>query len=707
MTEDLFGAAGFSSFGLLFLWSIAAYWSSRLAYSSGKKQLRRRSLGLLTLVLLGEVLAFTKATIILSSWPTGWPQMQVKLGLELGLFVAPALATLVWSVPRLWRIARTEGGPQGKALPAEVRVNAAHIAVALPVQAVMLSAMTVFFYTFFTAVPLPVKMIVVPPLLAAAGTSIQGYRLHRRYLAMRSPAWTKPRLGVRVVLAAAGVLAAAAGLVIWLSAASQISRLPAEMNMAAGVMDYGGGAALATTDHAVHHGVGGTSLATLTGPREGTPDQRFTLTASKKTVTLSSGKQVEAWTFNDQLPGPELRVKQGQLVEVTLVNADIEDGVTLHWHGLDVPNAEDGVAGVTQNAVMPGQTYVYRFIASDAGTYWYHSHQQSYVGAGKGLFGSLLVEPAETSTEIKPNELDIPIIAHTYTTVDGTSNTISFGASDKRQIRQIAPGTAVRLRLINTDNSPMTFKLVGTAFQVTAIDGTSLLGPTDLVGKNLLLAAGGRYDVTFTMPEGDVLLGPQSEKERGSHASLLMSPDGRDGDFDDADAVDSRGPVFDPLTYGRPDSRIVAAFTGHYDREFQLILDKRLGFFDGRLAYSFTINGKLFPDTPMLMVKEGDMVKTTIVNHSSASHPMHLHGHHMLVLSRNGQPSSGSPWWVDTLNVAAGETYEIAFVADNPGLWMDHCHNLQHATAGMTMHLMYEGITTLYFVGSATTNHPE
>jgi FtsP/CotA-like multicopper oxidase with cupredoxin domain len=510
-----------------------------------------------------------------------------------------------------------------------------------------------------------------------------------------------------VLRAAAGVLAAAAGLVIWLSAASQISRLPAEMNMAAGVMDYGGGAAPTTTDHAAHHGVGGTSVATLTGPREGTPDQRFTLTASKKTVALSSGKQVEAWTFNGQLPGPELRVKQGQLVEVTLLNADIEEGVTLHWHGLDVPNAEDGVAGVTQDAVMPGQTHVYRFIASDAGTYWYHSHQQSYVGAGKGLFGSLIVEPPAASTEIKPNELDIPIIAHTYTTVDGTSNTISFGASDRQEIKQIAPGTPIRLRLINTDNSPMMFKLVGTAFQVAAIDGTSLHGPTDLVGNDLLLAAGGRYDVTFTMPERNVFLGPQSENGGGSHTALLLSPDGREGDISVSDAVSSGTSVFDPLTYGSPDAKAIAAFTGNYDREFQLILDKRLGFFNGRFTYSFTINGKLFPDTPMLMVKEGDIVKTTIVNHSSASHPMHLHGHHMLVLSRNGQTSTGSPWWVDTLNVSAGETYEVAFVADNPGLWMDHCHNLQHATAGMTMHLMYEGITTPYSVGSATTNHPE
>lgn len=710
MSEDLFGGAGFSSFGLLILWSVAAYCISRLAYSSGQKQLKRRSYGLLTFIFLGEVLFFVKAAIILTTWPAGWPPMQVKMGLELGLLGIPALATLGLTVPRLWRFARRGTAQSSAALPAEVRASATHIAVALPVQAVMLGAMTVFFYTFFTAVPLPVNLVLVPTLLAAVGTAVQGYRLHRRYLQMRSPAWTKPRLGVRVLRAAAGVLTGAAVVWIWLSAASQMSRLPAEMNMAAGVMDYGGGAA-PTAHHAAHHDVGVTSVASLTGPREGEPDQRFTLTAAKKTVVLSSGKQVEAWTFNGLTPGPELRVKQGQLVEVTLVNTDIEDGVTLHWHGLDVPNAEDGVAGVTQDAVMPGQTYVYRFIAMDAGTYWYHSHQQSYVEAGKGLLGSLIVEPTEKQALTQDHIVEIPIVAHSFETIidskNGKSRSFAFGTSDTKQIKIIDPGTHVRLRLINTDNSPVTFSLLGTPFQVAAIDGTDLLGPTDLKDQDLSVASGGRYDVTFTMPRTGVLLSPHPEKKgrEGEQASLLMSPDGKDMNIED-NVAKSRL-VFDPLTYGSPDAKAVATLRNKYDREFQLILDKRLGLFNGKFTYSFTINGKLFPDTPMLMVQEGDVVKTTFVNHSSADHPMHLHGHHMLVLSRNGQPSTGSPWWVDTLNVGAGEVYEVAFVADNPGLWMDHCHNLQHATAGMTLHLMYEGITTPYFVGSGTSNHPE
>jgi FtsP/CotA-like multicopper oxidase with cupredoxin domain len=86
---------------------------------------------------------------------------------------------------------------------------------------------------------------------------------------------------------------------------------------------------------------------------------------------------------------------------------------------------------------------------------------------------------------------------------------------------------------------------------------------------------------------------------------------------------------------------------------------------------------------------------------------MHLHGHHMVVLSRDGVPASGSPWWTDSLNVADGDAYDVAFVADNPGVWMDHCHNLKHAAEGLVVHLMYEGVSTSYTIGGAAGNEPE
>jgi FtsP/CotA-like multicopper oxidase with cupredoxin domain len=121
----------------------------------------------------------------------------------------------------------------------------------------------------------------------------------------------------------------------------------------------------------------------------------------------------------------------------------------------------------------------------------------------------------------------------------------------------------------------------------------------------------------------------------------------------------------------------------------------------------WTINGHLFPDVPVFVVARGDLVRMRITNRSGQAHPMHLHGHHAVVLARNGVPATGSPWWVDSLDVRNGESYDIAFLADNPGIWMDHCHNLPHATQGLVAHLMYQGVTTPYLVGAGSGNQPE
>lgn len=115
----------------------------------------------------------------------------------------------------------------------------------------------------------------------------------------------------------------------------------------------------------------------------------------------------------------------------------------------------------------------------------------------------------------------------------------------------------------------------------------------------------------------------------------------------------------------------------------------------------------MFPNVPMFTVSEGDVVRMHVANNSGQVHPMHLHGHHALVLSRDGVAATGSPWWVDSLIVGDGESYEIAFLADNPGVWMDHCHNLPHAAEGLVAHLMYAGYTTPYSIGGKGLNEPE
>jgi FtsP/CotA-like multicopper oxidase with cupredoxin domain len=173
----------------------------------------------------------------------------------------------------------------------------------------------------------------------------------------------------------------------------------------------------------------------------------------------------------------------------------------------------------------------------------------------------------------------------------------------------------------------------------------------------------------------------------------------------DPPSAELPGETVDLLTYGTPAP--LGFDPAKADRNFEYRIGRQIGFLDGKPGLWWTINGHKFPDVPMYMVAEGDIVRMKISNTSGQAHPMHLHGHHAVVLSRNGVAATGSPWWVDTLEVGNKETYEIAFVADNPGLWMDHCHNLPHASQGLMTHLMYEGVTTPYRVGGKSHNKPE
>jgi FtsP/CotA-like multicopper oxidase with cupredoxin domain len=501
----------------------------------------------------------------------------------------------------------------------------------------------------------------------------------------RMPATRSASTVLRALAVGAGTALVLAGLG-WLGYAWNASRLPGTYDMMDyGRIDYGGGPVPA--GHHGHAGGNSISLATLRGPQTGEPDATFALTAKTAQVRLASGAKVDALTFNGQAPGPELRVHQGDLVEVTLRNDDVDSGVSIHWHGVDVPNGEDGVSGVTQDAVLPGGRHVYRFRADQAGTFWYHTHQAASEEVERGLFGPLVIEPRRP---LEPGTLDLALIAHDFEGIE------TLNSSDRLEHRAVRPGTPVRLRLINTDNTAQRVTLSGTPFRVVAIDGTNLSGPTPLQGRSLRLAGGGRYDVAFTMPETPVRVSiPETE------AGLALSPDGK-GTLPAAKA----GPDFDPVAYGAPAATPFDA-SSHYDRRFRFDIGRKPGFLDGRPGYQWTVNGGIYPDVPVFVVQLGDLVRVSISNHTSGVHPMHLHGHHVLVLSRNGIAVSGSPWWADTLDVAPGERYEVAFRADNPGVWMDHCHNLRHAAAGLTLHVAYAGVTTPFRVGGSAHNRPE
>jgi FtsP/CotA-like multicopper oxidase with cupredoxin domain len=413
-----------------------------------------------------------------------------------------------------------------------------------------------------------------------------------------------------------------------------------------------------------------TDLRGPTQPEPGGTVRRFELAARKAEVTLSSGRQVEAWTFNGTVPGPAITAVEGDLIEVTLSNVDIKDGVTLHWHGYGVPNGEDGAPGVTQQAVPVGGQFVYRFVADQVGTYWYHTHQVSDRGVRMGLYGALIV----TARTASPSGLDLTVPVHTI------GGAVVIGTNDGLDSHPAPPGTPVRLRLINTDGTPHRFSLTGTGFRVVAADGNDLRGPQELTGVAMRLAAGARYDVAFDIPAGPVAL----LVDDSAHMRIGNG---------DASVNTATWPELDLTTYGTPGPTPFGPGS-RFDRDFTLVLDRGLALVEGSPAYAHTVNGRAFPKIPTEWVRQGDLVRLTVVNRGWETHPWHLHGHRVLVLSKDGRPVTGSPLWLDTFDVRPGELWQVAFRADNPGVWMNHCHNLGHAEQGMALHLAYEEVTT-------------
>ena len=454
-----------------------------------------------------------------------------------------------------------------------------------------------------------------------------------------------------------------------------------------GIPDYGGGPVPAGGhDHGsgVPGGNGPTrSVTDLIADPSRKADVVVDLVARQQDVTVG-GRTIRGYTVNNTTPGPAISAIEGQLIEVHLRNESVTAGISLHWHGLDVPNADDGVAGVTQNAVLIGQSFNYRFVADHAGTYWYHSHQISNEQVSGGLFGPLVIRPR---TPVARRGSDVTAIAHTY----GGTRTINGQGSDLRVPAK--PGQAVRVRVINTDNAPMEL-WSGGAYRVVAIDGRELFGPTAVTGRALTLTGGGRADVELAAP-GD----GSAVRLQLSKATAVIVGSGETA------APAQPNASLDLLHYGTPEP--LPFDPTHPDRRFMYSIGHRPGFYLGRPGLYWSVNGRLFPNVPMYVVREGDVAVMTISNHSGEVHPMHLHGHHAVVLSRNGVDATGSPWWLDSLNVLDGETYVIAFVADNPGIWMDHCHNLKHAAQGMVAHLMYEGVTTPFRIDGDEDNHPE
>lgn len=481
----------------------------------------------------------------------------------------------------------------------------------------------------------------------------------------------------------------------------------------------------------------------LTSASEVTDGKEFTITAQESNLEVSPNQVLPVWTFNNSVPGPEIRVKLGDTVKINLKN-ELKEPVSIHWHGYPVPNDMDGIPGVTQDAVVPGKTFTYEFKATVPGTYWYHSHQDSVNQLDKGLYGALIVEDPNEQYDrdytlimdewINPGDMDnqennstdentnMEDMDHSNMNMDDMDHsnmggmnmgghdmsmyniyTINGKTGDAIEKLTVKEGEKVRIRLINAGYLTHNMHLHGHDFKVMSTDGQVINDPQVIKDQLIAIAPGERYDIEFTANNpGSWLLEEHGTQAGTENMKAVIQYEGEEPQSDASNASETL-PIFDLAQYGTV-AKTGFSLDEKFDQDVKMDLNTEMK--DGKMVY--TINGKIYPETEKINVEKGERVKVTFVNKSMMDdHPMHLHGHFFQVLSKNGKPLEGTPVIKDTLNVKPGEEYVIAFEADNPGDWMFHCHDLHHASDGMVTEMLYTDYKKNYTPDPNVDNKPE
>lgn len=426
-------------------------------------------------------------------------------------------------------------------------------------------------------------------------------------------------------------------------------------------------------------------------------DGFFELEAGKSQAKLygDQGPFSDLWLYNGQLPGPEIRAKQGERVRVRFTNR-LDEPTSIHWHGIRIDNAMDGVAGLTQPAVKPGESFDYDFVAPDAGTYWYHAHNMSWNQVPRGLSGALIIEEAN---EPFPVENDLTLILNDWRLdEDGALDTDSFGARmDFSHAGRLGNwltvnGTSLpdiplqagrwhRLRLINTsasrvlDIAPARFgaKLIGLDGQCFGeardVEGTMQLSPAQRM--DLVMRPETVGTIPFEMMTGQPF----------TFANFQVSASEPDEQPLTLPGV-NRLPEPD-LSTARTLPLVMAGGAMGGMRSLMKDgqeLDMRQ-MMEAGLFWAFNGDAGM-QDAPFFSAKRGESIILESRNDTAFAHAMHIHGHHFRVLERNGDTLEHQDWR-DTFTTVPRETVRIAFVADNPGKWLIHCHMLGHAASGM------------------------
>ena len=437
------------------------------------------------------------------------------------------------------------------------------------------------------------------------------------------------------------------------------------------------------------------------------PRTGMTLEAGPGTLRITDGDTV-VWAFNGQVPGPLLRITQGESVEVSLSNK-LPQPTSLCWHGVRITNGMDGVAGLTQDPVKPGETFAYRFTPPDSGLYWYHPHvwPNSAEQIGRGLYGVLIVDEADPP----PVDGDLLVVLDDWMLdAHGQIRDGMLDASEARgdgrigslvtvnskavpERRTLRPGARVRLRLLNACSARIAVvSIVGLRATVLAIDGQ----PSELFepGRGTVpVGPGSRFELMLDVPS-------QALSDPANAAAIVLRGDGTPDQplvtfATGGTALASRGAVAKLPDNPRLPTRIhlenslkydlaIAVETPPSDKD-RLPLSKtavEAASADRRMYW--TLNGRSsdgFSGAPLFTVKRGQPVTLAFINRSDVAQQMHVHGHVFRVL--HDLDDGWDPYWRESILIAPGKTKHVAFVADNPGRWTVESLTLARQVTGL------------------------
>ena len=406
------------------------------------------------------------------------------------------------------------------------------------------------------------------------------------------------------------------------------------------------------------------------------------------TLEIAPGKVIHTVAYNGKVPGPLIRWPEGKPIAIDVFNRTAIPEI-VHWHGLWTPSLMDGSAEEGGAMIAPGAQFRYLFAPRPAGFRWYHTHTSAGHDLKRatysGQFGCFYIEPRDDAGAY---DQEIFLTLHDWNAYMGASGDSSmeaayeYGTIDGRMVGfgdplRVREGQRVLLHLLNASASLIHWlALAGHELTVVAMDGNPVPAPGPM--HAVRLAPAERIDVVVTMNQPGVwILGETREQLRKTGMGIVVEYDNQQGKprwIEPPETLSDYRPfAAAPAVTHEPDEIIPLRFESKFHGQ---------GAFD-----SWTINGKSFPHTDTIILRQGRRYRLRMINRSTDDHPLHLHRHTFEVTSLEGKPLSGLN--KDVLVVPANTTVDVDFTANNPGATLFHCHNQTHMDFGFMTLFQY------------------